>query len=171
MCRAFLSTCLHFICFLLAITDCFERDIVYVYGRSAVHSIKDVFTYKECQWKCQQIPTCNFFSYAPKNLTLKRKHAVCLPKIGIALSRKAVDYISGPKFCNSTSGNSPATPKEGIIQEGAQKKNKTGGGYIAIGATTIVDSRDKDSQINFLVIEFKYSIYVLIPMCKCVYSI
>lgn len=75
--------------------------MMYIYGEAG-RGIKDVYTYKECQWKCQQLPFCNFFTYTSSKSKSKGLKNMCWPKVGLVTQKQFVDAVSGPKYCNST---------------------------------------------------------------------
>lgn len=86
----------------LIFSGCYEFNTTFPFGQAEVSFIEHVYSREECQYKCQQIPTCNFFTFVPKNPALNRHKSVCYPKFGITSHKQAAGCISGPKYCTSS---------------------------------------------------------------------
>lgn len=84
-------------------SDCPLHGTRYIHGDAINPLARHVFSYQECQYKCQQSPTCNFFSYFTENYSKTGDRYACLLKVAITKNLTSNGMVSGPKFCNSTS--------------------------------------------------------------------
>lgn len=98
---------------------CYKADTYLAQGEAEIPYIKHLSSLQECQYKCQQIATCNFFTYNPQN---QQKVSVCYLRVAIAKSTPMKGFITGTKFnkglCeDGTTGYKIAIPEKKEVVE------------------------------------------------------
>ena len=100
-------------------TSCFEKETKYPGAlANGGKPIKDIFTAKECQQRCQSNNQCYYFTWS--SATSTKNPNTCWLKKSIKESQSAEDKISGPKYC---SGNDPLCLDEKVEYTGDKCSN------------------------------------------------